>query len=333
MKIIVDAMGGDHAPSEMVKGACLAAKEFDIDVVLVGIAEEILKCIEQLGYKELPSLVEVANASEIITMEDDPTTAVKGKKDSSMAVALKMLRDGQGDAVVSAGNTGALLTGSTLTVKRIKGIRRAAMAPILPNKGSGVILVDCGANVECTKEYMLQFAFMGYYYARDVLKKENPKVGLLNIGSEETKGTTLQRETYALLEEHREKINFIGNIEGRDVLMGEVDVVVTDGFTGNVLLKAVEGTAQFVASEMKKIFMKNMVSKLAAAMVKSGIDDFKSIFDVSETGGTALLGISKPVIKAHGNSEAYAIRSAIKQAMQVTQSGIIDSIEHNMATG
>lgn len=332
MKIIVDAMGGDYAPYEIVKGVCLASKEFEMEAVLVGIAEEILKCIQQLGHKELPPLVEVANASEIITMEDDPTTAIKSKKDSSMAVALKMLRDGHGDAVVSAGNTGALLTGSTLTVKRIKGIRRAAMAPILPNKGNGVILVDCGANVECTKEYMLQFALMGYYYARDVLKKENPKVGLLNIGSEETKGTALQKETYALLEEQREKINFIGNIEGRDVLMGEVDVVVTDGFTGNVLLKSVEGTAQFVASEMKKVFMKNMVSKMAAVMVKSGLEEFKSIFDVSETGGTALLGISRPVIKAHGNSEAYAIRSAIKQAMQVTQSGIIDSIEHSMAT-
>lgn len=330
MRIIVDAMGGDNAPIEIVKGACLAAEEFDIDVVLVGIVQEILKCIEQMGLKELPPRVEVAGASEVIAMDDDPTAAVKSKKDSSMVVALNLLREGKGDAVVSAGNTGALLAGATLTVKRIKGIRRAAMAPVLPNKGSGVVLIDCGANVECTKEYLLQFAFMGYYYARDVLKKENPRVGLLNIGSEEIKGTALQKEAYALLEESKNKINFIGNIEARDALMGEVDVIVTDGFTGNVLLKAVEGTAQFVAGEMKKIFNKNAISKLAAGMVKSGIDDFKKVFDVSETGGTALLGISKPVIKAHGDSKARAIRGAIRQAMWVTQSGIIDSIQQDI---
>lgn len=332
MKIIVDAMGGDNAPLEIVRGAHLATEEFGIDVILVGIVEEILKCFEKMGIGELPSKIEVADAVEVVTMDDDPATVIKSKKNSSMAVGLRMLRDGQGDAMVSAGNTGALLSGSTLTVKRIKGIRRAAMAPILPNKGGGVVLVDCGATVECTKEYLLQFAHMGHFYAREVLGVDNPRVGLLNIGAEAGKGTELQRETYALLNEVKHVVNFIGNVEARDVMMGGVDVIVADGYTGNILLKSIEGTAQFVSGEMKKIFVKNAVSKLASRMVKSGIDDFKKLFDVSETGGTALLGISKPVIKAHGNSKAYALRSAIKQAMGFASSNIIGKIEDNMST-
>lgn len=331
MKIIVDAMGGDNAPLEIVKGAHLAVKEFDIDVILVGKVEEILKSIEKMGLSELPPGLEVANATEVVTMEDDPATAIKTKKDSSMAVGMRLMRDGQGDAMVSAGNTGALLSGSTLVVKRIKGIRRAAMAPVLPNSGKGVVLVDCGANVECTKEYLLQFAYMGYFYAKEALQMDNPRVGLLNIGTEEMKGTALQKETYGLLSQMKNSINFIGNIESRDIMFGGVDVVVTDGFTGNVLLKSVEGTAKFVAGEVKKIFEKNIVSNLAYLMVKSDVEGFKKMFDVSETGGTALLGISKPVIKAHGNSEAYAIRSAIKQAMTFASSDIIKNIEDNMA--
>lgn len=331
MKIIVDAMGGDNAPLEIVKGALLAVEEFGIEVILVGKVEKILKCLETMGLSELPAGVEVADAAEIVTMEDDPSTVIKTKKDSSMFVGLRLLKDGQGEAMVSAGNTGALLSGSTLLVKRIKGIRRAAMAPVLPNGASGVVLVDCGATVECTKEYLLQFAYMGYFYARDILKVKNPRVGLLNIGTEKTKGTALQKETHELLSQVSDSINFIGNVESRDVLNGCVDVIVADGFTGNILLKCVEGTALFVAGEIKKIFMKNIVSKLAALMVKSSIQGFKKMFDVSETGGTPLLGISKPVIKAHGNSEAYAIRSAIKQAMTFASSGFIKNIEDNMA--
>lgn len=331
MKIIVDAMGGDNAPLEIVKGAHLAVKEFDIDAILVGKAEEILKSLEKMGLSEMPPGLEIADATEVVTMEDDPSTAIKTKRASSMAVGLGLLKDGQGDAMVSAGNTGALLSGSTLVVKRIKGIRRAAMAPVLPNEGKGVVLVDCGATVECTKEYLLQFAHMGYFYTREILQIENPRVGLLNIGTESIKGTTLQRETYELLSQMKDSINFIGNIEGGDIMRCGVDVVVADGFTGNVLLKSIEGTAKFVTGELKKIFIKNTVSKLAAFMVKSGMDNLKKMFDVSETGGTALLGISKPVIKAHGNSEAYAIRSAIKQAIIFAASGIIENIENNMA--
>lgn len=330
MKIIVDAMGGDNAPLEIVKGAYLAAKEFDVNIIIVGMVEEILKCFETMGLRELPPRIEVAEATEVISMEDEPVAAIKKKKDSSMVVAMRMLRDGKGDAMVSAGNTGALFGGATLIVKRIKGVKRAALAPVLPNKGKGVVVLDCGANVECKKEYLHQFAYMGYYYAKEVLGIDNPRVGLLNIGTEEKKGTTLQKETYELLMQSKDDVNFIGNIEARDVLLGSVDVVVADGFTGNILLKAIEGTGKFVSREIKQIFSKNIVSKLAYLMIKSGIDSFKKLFDVSETGGTALLGISKPVIKAHGNSEAYAIRSAIKQAIGVLSAEVTDKIGENV---
>lgn len=333
MKIIVDAMGGDNAPLEIVKGAVMAAKELKIEIVLVGVVEEILKSIEHLGLKELPKGVEVADATEIITMEDDPANAVRRKPDSSMTIGLKLLAEDGGGAMVSAGSTGALLTGSTLLVKRITGIRRAAMAPILPNGGDGVVLIDCGANVECTPEYLVQFAFMGSFYASQVLNRQSPRVGLLNIGTEPEKGTTLHREAYQLLTKAGEagKLSFIGNVEAREALSGDVDVIVADGFSGNILLKAVEGTAIFVAGQMKnKIFLRNTLSKLAAGMVQSGLKEFMEIMNPSEYGGTALLGISKPVIKAHGNSDAYAIRSAIRQAMEFAASGIIKRIEENI---
>lgn len=329
MKIIVDAMGGDNAPLEIVKGSILAAKEFNVDIILVGRTEEILKSIENLGLDRLPPKIEIANATEVVSMEDDPVTAVKMKKDSSLAVGLNLLKQGEGVAFVSAGSTGALLSGATLLVKRIKGIKRAAMAPALPNRGSGVLLIDCGANLECTAEYLLQFAFMGSFYAKSALGAASPRVGLLNIGTEPTKGMTLQKEAYALLRAAGEKgrINFIGNTEAREVMLGGVDVVVADGFSGNILLKAIEGAAIYMTGEMKRIFTKNTLSKLSAMIVKSGMGEFKKKMDTSETGGTVLLGISKPVIKAHGNSKAYALRSAVKQAIGITNSHIIADIE------
>lgn len=329
MKIIVDAMGGDHAPLEIVKGALDAQKEFDISIVLVGQKDEIQTA---LGRLEAPQdAVEIVAASQVITMEDDPSTAVRKKPDSSMAVGLKLLAQGGGDAFVSAGNTGALLTGATLLVKRVKGILRAAMAPVLPDKGKGAVLIDCGANAECTPEYLLQFAFMGSYYAKHVLHIEKPRVGLVNIGTEETKGTTLQRDTFALLQRAHAagKIEFVGNIESRDVLEDQVDVLVADGFTGNIILKTVEGTAMFFMQELKEILTKSLKTKIGASLIYSDLKGLKQKLDASEIGGTPFLGITKPVIKAHGSSKARAIRSAIRQAIELSTSGVIaDIAEH-----
>ena len=328
MRIIVDAMGGDNAPHAAVEGGILARKEYGVEVVLVGQEAEILSAAESLGHKTLPKGIEVAAASQVITMEDDPAAAIREKKDSSMVVGLKLLRDGAGDAFVSAGNTGAMLTGATLITKRIPGIRRAALAPVIPNRESNMILIDCGANAECTPEYLLQFALMGSYYVKSALKRESPRVGLLNNGAEETKGTALQKETHQLLKGLHEagSLNFVGNIEGKEMMMGGVDVVVCDGFTGNILLKTIEGAALYMMGELKTIFKKNLKTLLAAGLVKSEMRGIKAKVDIREIGGTALLGIAKPVIKAHGSSDGYTIRSAIRQARDFAQSTIIQDI-------
>lgn len=320
-------MSGDNAPEQIVKGALEANREFGVDIILVGNRSDIMRCLSENGAEESNS-VSIAEASEVIDMHDDPSTAVRRKKDSSMTVALNLLRDGVGDACVSAGNTGALLTGATLLVKRIRGIRRAAMAPVLPNNGSGFVLIDCGANVECTEEYLLQFAWMGSFYAEKMLGIPNPRVGLLNNGTEETKGTELIRKAYTLLTAQKDagRLNFIGNIESGDVFSGAVDVVVADGFSGNILLKSVEGTAKFLMKKLKQTFLASLRGKIAALLVKRDIYGLKKLMDPGEVGGTALLGISKPVIKAHGGSDARAIRSAVKQAMEFAQSGITDMI-------
>ena len=328
MKIIVDAMGGDNAPGAAVRGALQANKEFGYDILLVGRGEEILKVLNEDGLSQLPTGVEIAHADQVVEICDNPATAFREKKDSSLTVGLKMLKEGGGDAFVSAGSTGALLSAATLLVKRIRGIRRAAMCPVIPTGGGGAVLIDCGANAECTPEYLLQFAFMGSYYAEHVLGRPEPRVGLLNIGGEESKGDELRKATYDLLKKAGEegRINFTGNVEGREAVFGAVDVIVADGFSGNIFLKTVEGTGMFLAGEIKKMFKKSLKTKLGALMVKDGIADFKKLLDYREVGGTALIGISKPVIKAHGSSDAYAIRSAIRQAAQVASSGIIDDI-------
>ena len=328
MKIIVDAMGGDNAPFSAVKGALLAKERLGVDIVLVGKVEEIRRCLEW----DDTDRVEIVDAREVVEMEDDPSTATRRKKDSSMTVALNMLRDGLGDAVVSAGSTGALLTGATLIVKRIHGIRRAAMAPVLPAGEHGVMLIDCGANVECTAEYLLQFAYMGSFYAKKIMGCESPRVGLLNVGTEDTKGGMLQHQAFELLKAaHDEgRINFIGNVEGTGVFSGSVDVVVTDGFTGNVLLKSVEGVIKFMLKNLKGIFYKNTINKLAAAVLKNDLTGMKKSLDVNEIGGTAFVGISKPVIKAHGSSDENSIFAAIRQAVSFAQSGIIADITENI---
>jgi glycerol-3-phosphate acyltransferase PlsX len=325
-------MGGDNAPLEIVKGAVEAADKLGVDVILTGKGDAILDAFQTLGMSDLPKGIEIAHASQVITMEDDPATAVRQKRDSSMTVALNMLRDDMGDAVVSAGSTGALLSGATLVVKRIKGIRRAAVAPYIPNGANGMIVIDAGANVECTPEYLMQFAYMGSFYAKSILNLDNPRVGLLNIGTEDTKGTDLQKSTYALLAAASEsgRINFVGNVEAREAIMGDCDVLVADGFSGNVFLKAVEGTAMFLTGELKGMFKKNALTKLGALLCKSGIADFKKKMDYTEYGGTAMLGITKPVIKAHGSSDAKAIFSAIRQARDTVNANVTEGIKSNI---
>ena len=318
MRIILDAMGGDNAPQAPVMGALQAAKDFGAQIILVGRGEEILQVMRSQGYNDLPEGIEIAHADEVVDMHDDPANVIRKKKNSSMVIGLKMLSDGLGDAFVSAGSTGALLSGATLLVKRVKGIRRAAMGPTMPNKAGGkTVILDCGANAECTPEFLLQFGLIGSIYAKKCLGVENPKVGLLNIGAEDSKGTPLQKEAYALLKDASDKgiINFVGNTEARDVPMGAVDVIVCDGFAGNVLLKSIEGTAVFMGGLISKMFKKSILSKLSAALVMKDIKAFKKLLDYREVGGTPFLGIRKSVIKAHGSSDALAFRNAIHQAM------------------
>ena len=335
MKIILDAMGGDLAPQAPVLGALEANRLWNAQVTLVGKAEEILGVLKAQGMENLPQGVEIMHADDVVDMHDDPAAAVRTRKNSSMMVGLRMLSEGAGDAFISAGSTGALLSGATLIVKRVKGIRRAAMGPAMPNKAGGkTLLLDCGANAECTPEFLLQFGLVGSLYAKKTLGIENPRVGLLNIGTEDTKGTPLQKEAYKLLQNAHEKglIHFIGNIEGRDALMGQVDVVVCDGFSGNVLLKSIEGTAGFMGSLMKhKIFKRNIFSVLGYLLCKPGVNEVMKMMDYREVGGTQFLGIRKPVIKAHGASDALAFRNAVKQAQDAAKEDISGELELALA--
>ena len=267
-------------------------------------------------------------------MHDDPANVIRKKKNSSMVIGLRMLSEGQGDAFISAGSTGALLSGATLIVKRVKGIRRAAMGPAMPNKAGGkTVILDCGANAECTPEFLLQFGLVGSLYAKKYLGIKNPRVGLLNIGAEDSKGTPLQKEAYALLTQAHEKglLNFTGNVEARYVPLGEVDVVVCDGFSGNVLLKSIEGTAMFMGSLMKhKIFKRNIFSMLGYLFCKPGVDEVMKMLDSEEIGGTQFLGIKKPVIKAHGSSGERAFRNAVKQAMDAANNDFSLELEQQL---
>ncbi len=333
MKIILDAMGGDNAPQAPVLGAFQAAKDFGVEITLVGRGEAILEAMRSAGIQDLPEGIEVANADDVVDMHDDPATVLHKRKGSSMILGLKMLADGQGDAFVSAGSTGALLTGATLLVKRVKGIRRAALGPAMPNKAGGkTVILDSGANAECTPEFLLQFGLVGALYAKKDLGVAEPKVGLLNIGAEDSKGTPLQKEAYGLLKDAGEKgyFRFVGNVEARDVPLGAVDVIVCDGFSGNVLLKSIEGTAMFMGSQVKKMFKKNPLTMLGALLCRSGIRDLTRLLDYREIGGTPLLGIRKPVIKAHGSSDALAFRNAIRQAQAACENDLTEELEQGL---
>ena len=333
MKIILDAMGGDNAPEAPVLGAIEAAKAWGSQITLVGRGEEILNVMKKHGINTLPDGMEIANADDVVDMHDDPANVVRKRKNSSMIVGLRMLAEDQGDAFVSAGSTGALLSGATLVVKRVKGIRRAAMGPAMPNKAGGkTVICDCGANAECTPEFLLQFGLVGTLFAKKTLGIENPRVGLLNIGTEDSKGTPLQKEAYALLTNAHNQglINFIGNVEGREVLLGGVDVVVCDGFSGNVLLKTIEGTAMFMGSLLKRMFKKNMASMIGFLLCRKGVTDMMKMMDYREIGGTQFLGIKKPVIKAHGSSDALAFRNAIRQAEAAAKADFSAELEEGL---
>lgn len=334
MRIIIDAMGGDYAPDEIVKGALRAAKTADAELVLVGRGADVLESLKRNSVTNLPKGIEVANAEDVVDMHDDPATVVKKRRDSSMVVGLRMLAEEKGDAMISAGSTGALLAASTLIVKRIPGIRRAAMAPVIPTASGQCVLIDCGANAECTPEFLQQFACMGSAFAESALGIPKPRVALLNIGTEDTKGTELQKQAYALLQasDAGGVIQFIGNMEARDVLLGGADVIVADGFSGNILLKSIEGTAKFMSDELKHIFMRNLWTKLSALFCRQGIGALKRKMDYREVGGTPFLGISKPIIKAHGSSDALAIERAIFQAVGAVQGNLSAMVEAQMRT-
>lgn len=323
MRIIVDAYGGDNAPLEIVRGAALAVERLGHTVILTGKEDEL----RQLAAAENISLegMQLVDAQDVITMEDHPRSILREHKESSMAVALRLLSEGQGDALVSAGSTGALLMGATFIVKRIKGVSRPALAPIMPSNTTPFMLIDCGANADCRPEMLLQFAHMGSIYMGHMFPKEEaPRVGLLNIGTEDTKGGELQLATFPLLKESG--LNFIGNVEARDVPAGVADVVVADGFAGNVLLKTLEGTVKMLMGNLKQSLMTSLRTKIGAALVMPGLRALKQKMDADAYGGAVLLGVNKPVVKAHGNSKAEAVVSAIRVAADFAASGAVQEI-------
>jgi glycerol-3-phosphate acyltransferase PlsX len=322
MKILIDAMSGDNAPLEILKGVSIAAKEFkEHELVLVG-DENVISDISVKNEIDISGL-RIISAKSVISMEDSPLSVVREKRDSSMSVGFKALSKGEGDAFVSAGNTGALVTGATIIVRRISGINRAAIASILPLT-TPVLLMDSGANLTVTSDNICQFAFMGAKYMEKIYGIDHPKVGLLNNGTEYNKGNTLQTESYQLLSECG--LNFVGNVEGKEIPFSVCDVLVTDGFTGNIFLKSIEGMGKFMLGTLKEVLTTNLVTKVSTLTMKEKIKEMKHRFDASEHGGAPLLGISKPVIKAHGSSDANAIKNAIRQAIFFVETGINDDI-------
>ena len=322
MKIIVDVMGGDHAPQETVKGLIMAAKEYDASFVAVGNREDIERIAKEEQYDM--HNIEIVHTDVVMTMEDDPLSVTRAKKESSMSVALRLLADGQGDAMVSTGNTGALFTGGTLIVRKLKGIQRAGIGTVMPLQ-TPVLLLDTGANVVVNEENLEQFAILGSAYMKKMFGMENPRVGLLNNGAEEHKGTPLQQAAYQLLSQN-EDINFVGNIEGSVLPFDRCDVIVADGFTGNILLKNIEGVGKLMLKKLKGVFYSTAITKIAAMMLKKHVYALKKDLDPSEHGGAPILGLSKPVIKAHGSSNAKAFKNAIRQAMSFSSSGAIEEL-------
>ena len=327
MKIIVDAMGGDNAPLEIIKGSMLAVDEYGIDeLVLLGDEAVINNCVKDNGiaFKN----TRIVNCTQVIDNCDDAKAVLRGKPDSSMAVGFKLLNDGEGDAFVSAGNTGAITVGATLITKRIKGVKRPAIASVMPSAAKPFVLMDCGANAECKSEYLCQFGLLGSIYMQNIFGVQNPTVALANNGTEETKGTPVVKEAYQMMK--NAPYNFIGNIEGRQIPFGDADVVVADGFTGNLILKTYEGVAKVLMQGIKDAFYKNTLSKISYLGVRSGINDMKAQFDYKEYGGAVMLGVKKPVIKAHGSADARCFKNAIKQAVMFLKTDLINKIEKEL---
>ena len=323
MKIIIDAMGGDKAPLEIIKGAAMAKKEHaDVSICLVG-NSSIIKQISKENDIDI-SDIEIVHASDEIKM-CDPPLSIRNRPDSSLRVALDMLQRGDGDALVSAGSTGAVHTGATLYVKRPDGISRASIGALFPFVNT-VVLMDSGANIQVTPDHLVQFAIMGSIYMKEMFGIESPRVGLLNNGAEEIKGTKLQVEAYKKLS-NTDGINFIGNVEGNEVPMGKCDVLVTDGFTGNIFLKLSEGMGKLVFAKLKGIFKSSFKTKLAYLLIKKDLKGFKKDFDASEHGGAPILGLKKTVIKAHGSSDAKAIKNAVRQAIMFADCNIGGKID------
>ena len=331
MNILLDAMGGDKAPDANIKGAVKAINQIKAEVTLIGKEEIIRSKIKEFFGKEVEEIsprLKIKNATETIEMEDGPTESIKHKKDSSMVVGFNMLKNGEGDVFISAGNSGALLAGATLLVGRIKGIDRPALAGILPAYKSRLLLIDSGANTNCKPINLLQFAQMSTIYLRNTFGIEKPTIGLLNIGTEETKGNELVKESYKLLKEQSPKlgINFIGNVEGRDAFSGKIDAIVTDGFTGNVFLKTTEGLGKFVKTTLKESFMKNLWSKIGAIPSLPAIKRLSKAMDYKSYGGALFLGVKKPVVKAHGSSDEILFEFTIKQAEKFVENKAVEKM-------
>lgn len=323
MKIAVDAMGGDHAPGAIVEGALQAAGAYaDVQLILVGDENQIRHHI--VG--DCPDNIEIIHTTEVIESDEkEPAKAIRRKRDSSMVTALELVHQQKADAVISAGNTGAFMAGGVFITKRIEGIERPALSPIIPSiAGQGTLVLDVGANMDAKPENLLQYAMMGTVYARKVMGVESPRVGLLNVGTEEKKGNELTKEAFVLLEEKLP--NFIGNIEARDIPFSVCDVVVCDGFSGNILLKSYEGMAAAIFQVLKQEFTSTVTTKVGALLLKPGLRRIKQKLDYAEYGGTPLLGLQSPCIKAHGSSNAYAIKNAIGQALRFVQSDVIGQI-------
>lgn len=327
MKIIVDAFGGDNAPLEIIKGCALAVEDLGIEVILMGDKNIIKKTAIENGISL--NNIRVVHTDVVISPDDDASAVVKEKKNSSMGMGFQLLNSGEGDAFVSAGNSGALVMGSSLIIKRIKGVKRPAFAPVMPKAQGCFMLVDGGANNEVRPDMLQQFAIMGSIYMNKVMGIDNPRVGLANVGTEEHKGGSLQQEAFELLK--ATPINFIGNVEGRDIPADGCDVLVTDGFNGNLILKTYEGVAMELMSKIKSVFMKNVKNKIAAAMIMSDLKKLAKEMDYNEYGGAAIMGVNKPVFKAHGSSKAKTIKSALRLTKQFVEGGVVEEISTNIA--
>lgn len=322
MNIIVDAFGGDNAPLEIIKGSIDAKREFGVDITLVG-NENIIRKVSAENDLDIDG-INIVHADSVISQDESGSEVVKSKKDSSMAVGLKLLHDGEGDAFVSAGNSGAVCVGATLIVKRIKGIKRPGFAPVMPTLDGNMMLIDCGANVECKPQMLLQFGVMGSIYMEKVMGVKNPRVGLANVGTEPHKGGELQHKAYELLE--KSNLNFVGNMEGRDVALGGYDVCVSDGFTGNLILKTFEGVASSLMTKIKGVFTKNLKTKIAASMVLSDFKEMKKSIDYNEYGGAPIIGCAKPVFKAHGSANAKTFKNAIRLTKEYVENNVVEAI-------